>query len=165
MLAASILIVSILTGISVKAAEVKPVTYFVQIGAFQKLVPDYEKVALKYGEFKIVKSVNGLHRYLIGPFATKYLAEESAGVLKSMGYLGSFVSTVRGGEVTVANSRDKEEKNTVCEGRLLASLPDYARSQLVYIKDVLHVREGDELISVENYLKRNRVSRKVQRGN
>ncbi len=45
MLATSILIVSILTGISAKAAEDRPSSYFVQIGVFENPI-NFEKICL-----------------------------------------------------------------------------------------------------------------------
>jgi len=159
------LIISIFAGSHAKADENISDVYFIQIGALKKMVSNYEKEALNYGQLKIVKGPQGLYRYLIGPFETKGMADGKAEGLDSIGYAGSFVSTINGVEETVRDTRNDDGFSRLCEGQLLAKLPEHARSHLVYVKDELHVRQDDQLLSVREFLKRANAFRKIEKGN
>ena len=159
------LIISIFAGSHANADEKISDVYFVQIGALKKMVSHYEKEALNFGQLKIVKGPQGLYRYLIGPFETKSMADRRAESLDSIGYAGSFVSSINGEEKAVENTRNDVGFSSLCEGQLLAELPEHARSRLVYVKDVLHVRQEDQLLSVREFLKRADALRKIEKGN
>ncbi len=155
----------ILAGSHARADENISDVYFIQIGALEKMVSNFEKEAFNYGQLKIVKGPQGLYRYLIGPFESKGMADRRAESLDSIGYAGSFVSSLNGEEKAVKDTRNDDGFSSLCEGQLLAKLPAHARSRLVYIKDVLHVRQEGQLLSVREFLKRANAFRKIEKGN
>lgn len=128
--------------------------YVVQIGALR--IPDasFSKPADEVGTVATSKNKDGLTRYRVGVYASKDEASAALRSLQSVGYTDAYVVLV--GRVASAKITKRSRAGTpigeAVDLSMLSQLPEEVRIRVVYLDNVLHLKDEGRFTPLREYL-------------
>lgn len=136
------------------AASAQAADYVVQIGAFRNPASDFGELAAEYGTVSTSQSPSGLTRFQVGAFASESEARRALARLRAVGYADAFVLRKGNGNNFVSDlpAVGAAPPSQSPRGRsAVERLPADLRSQAVYLDGVLHIKDGDRFIPLDEY--------------